>query len=83
LAANQGDLHSISEIGLIYKEGGYGIERNYNEALKWFEKGAYLGGQSAQWRLGLMHPDSVRFWSISPLVWIFTPRIGTVFLSER
>lgn len=37
-AAEKGDDDAILKIGALYEEGGYGVQQNYIEAEKWYQK---------------------------------------------
>ncbi len=52
--AEKGDAKAQVELG-IYYEYGFGVEKNYAEALVWFRKAVALGNTSARFRLGEMY----------------------------
>jgi formylglycine-generating enzyme required for sulfatase activity/TPR repeat protein len=49
----EADADTFSTIGLIYVEGGGGVERSYTNAKPWFLKAAKLGNVGAQAMLGI------------------------------
>lgn len=54
--ANQGDAEAQFELGEIYrKSGGYHIQQDIHEAIKWYKLAAEQGHIEAQYRLGLTH----------------------------
>lgn len=53
-AAEIGGTGAIYEIGSHYFRGLNGVPEDFNEALKWFRKGAGLGHHRSMWRVGQM-----------------------------
>lgn len=53
-AAEAGDATAQDCVGFMYMSG-WGVELNYNEALKWLEKAVSQGNAWAQTHLGLMY----------------------------
>ena len=51
-AAEQGDADAQYSLGVAY-ENGYGVEKNYREAVKWYEESAKQGDADAQYSLGV------------------------------
>ena len=47
------------ELGVNYHSGSDMIERNYNEATKWFEKAAQHGDVDAMFNLGLCYLEGM------------------------
>jgi hypothetical protein len=45
--AEQGEPHSENSIGNLYKNG-FGVKKDYQEAMKWFEKAAAQGDPDAK-----------------------------------
>ena len=52
LAANNGHADAQCNLGIIYSQGGYGIEADQDAAKTWFEKAASLGNSESQYRIG-------------------------------
>ena len=52
--AEQGDAAAQDHVAYLYMSG-WGVELNYNEALKWLEKAVSQGNASAQNHLGIMY----------------------------
>lgn len=52
--AEQGDAVAQDHVAYLYMSG-WGVEQNYNEALKWLEKAVSQGNASAQNHLGIMY----------------------------
>ena len=52
--AEQGNAIAQNGIGVLYKDGA-GVEKNYNEALKWLNLAANQGNISAQLNMALVH----------------------------
>ena len=46
-------------LGQVYENGGF-VPTNYGEAVRWYRRGAKLGYENAQWRLGLMYEHGRR-----------------------
>lgn len=53
--AEQGDLPSINMMGNLYKTGSLGLEKNWIESKKWFEKGAQLNYPASHFNLGMLY----------------------------
>lgn len=53
-AANQGDLRSQCDLGVMYCEG-LGVNQDYKNAFYWYKKAAEQGFSDAQLNLGLMY----------------------------
>ena len=53
-AAEQGDAEAQYKIGWMYQEG-QGVEQDFKEALKWFQKSAEQGHADGQTSLGGMY----------------------------
>lgn len=51
-AAEQGEAWAQSLLGMMYRDGGEGVVRNYREAVKWFRLAAEQGESAAQSNLG-------------------------------
>lgn len=51
-SASQGCGESTWHIGVIYCEGGHGIEQNFEQAVMWFRKGVDQGDPHAMYELG-------------------------------
>ena len=54
--AEQGDAMAQCMLGLCYAEGN-GVEKDYQEALKWYRKAAEQGDAMAQCNLGLCYDE--------------------------
>ena len=52
--ANAGDISACAYLGKMYYEGT-GVEQNYNEAFKWYQKAADNGVTGAYIWLGVMY----------------------------
>lgn len=52
--AELGDKFAQGYLGFLY-ESGNGVERNYTQAVKWYQKAAEQGHDVAQYNLGLMY----------------------------
>ena len=46
---------AMNNLGLAYKNGTCGVERNFEEGLRWIKRAANMGNVSAQMTLGNMH----------------------------
>lgn len=57
--AVQGDTDAQVQLGNLYKEG-QGVEQNYKEAMKWYQKAAEQGTSDAQHAIGGMYYDCFR-----------------------
>lgn len=55
-AAEEGDIDAQLELGNLYEDGEQ-VERNYDEAFKWYEKAAKQGNAYAQFAMGDMYYD--------------------------
>ncbi len=53
-AAREGSPEAQFNMGILYAEG-LGVERDYGEALTWFERAAEQGLANAQYNLAVMH----------------------------
>ena len=53
-AAEQGDLKSQVNAGIIHNSGPRGVERNPQVAAKWFRIAAELGSSAAQYSLATL-----------------------------
>jgi len=71
LAARQGCVTSMNDLGNIFFLGGNGIERDQKTGIAWYEMGAEQGEKTAQYNLGLRHlkgdgvpkdPKQARHW---------------------
>jgi TPR repeat protein len=40
-------------------QSGYGVEKNYDEALNWYRKAAKKGNATAEWKLGFMYENGL------------------------
>ena len=56
--AEHGKAGSQNELGLLYAKG-FGVPKDYVEAVKWFLRAAEQGDYSAQFNLGVMHAEGV------------------------
>ncbi len=54
--AEAGDTAAQTLIGLIY-EGGYGVPRDFGEAVNWYQFAANGGDREAEFALGMMYLD--------------------------
>ena len=54
-AAEQGDVESKNQLGLIFSDGGYGITRDQIKATKWFLEAAEQGNGNAQGNIALRY----------------------------
>ncbi len=55
LEQNPEDSDAMFTIGYCYSVGGYGIEVDYEEAVKWYTKAAELGEPDAMYNLALCY----------------------------
>lgn len=62
LAARKGDIIAIGDLGFCYMTGT-GVERNYDEALKWLHQAVELDDPYAKSHLGEMYKNG---WGVSP-----------------
>jgi hypothetical protein len=53
-AAQQDEVAAQYFLGIVYEKGGYGIKRNVQQALHWFEKCANNGVDQALYQYGLL-----------------------------
>ncbi|WP_270920483.1 caspase family protein [Parasedimentitalea psychrophila] len=58
IAANQGDLASYNNLGILY-EDGEGVSQDYALAMQWYRKAAEQGYAYAQNRLGYMYQNGL------------------------
>lgn len=56
--ANFGDVDAQHTVGYLYSIG-YGVEQNYEEAIKWFKLAAENGNASSYFQLGQMYFEGV------------------------
>jgi TPR repeat protein len=56
MAAEQGDAVIQFNLGLLYSSGK-GVQQNYEEAAKWFQKSAEQGYDKALYNLGLLYSN--------------------------
>ena len=61
LVAEQGLAEAQLALGLMYYEGGRGVQKNFNEAVKLFRLAAEQGLAEAQFNLGLMYYKGVHY----------------------
>ena len=54
--AEKGDAEAQNNLGLMYVKG-QGVEQDFKEAVKWFQKAADQGFAAAQYNLGRMYYD--------------------------
>ncbi len=54
LAAEQGYVEAQCNLGVMYGQGE-GVSKNYQEALRWYQKAAAQGHARAKYNLGLMY----------------------------
>lgn len=54
-AASRNIIQSFSNLGFLYSEGGYGLQKDLSEAARWFLDGAERGDPMSQYNLGLMY----------------------------
>lgn len=52
--AEQGDADAQNKLGIMYLNG-WGVPRDYNQAVSWYRKAAEQGNAAAQYNLGLMY----------------------------
>ena len=52
--ADQGDAHAQFALGIVYNRG-YGVQRNYAEAMRWFRRAADQGDAGAQYNLAFLY----------------------------
>jgi uncharacterized protein len=52
--AESGDAEAANTLGILYKEG-FGVNLNFNKAVKWFEKAYSYGNEQAAYSLGYMY----------------------------
>ncbi len=57
-AAEQGDARAQNFLGIMYEEG-YGMDEDYDLAVKYYMMSAEQGNANAQYNLGLMYYDGV------------------------
>ncbi len=57
IAADQGNADAQYNLGVLYYKG-YGVEQNYEEAMKWYLKAANQGYASAQYAIGRLYEKS-------------------------
>lgn len=62
LAAQEGDIIAIGDLGFCYMTGT-GVERNYDEALKWLQQAVELDDPYAKSHLGEMYKNG---WGVPP-----------------
>lgn len=55
-SAEQGDAKAQNALGACYYNG-YGVEKDYQEAVKWYRKAAEQGDASAQCNLGFCYGE--------------------------
>lgn len=55
-AAQQGHLDAQNKVGYFYLNG-YGVKRDYAQAVVWFQKAAQRGYESAEYNLGYMYTN--------------------------
>lgn len=55
LAAEQGNVHAQTVLGVMYAEDGLGVSQDYAEAVKWYRLAAEQGYARAQSNLGVMY----------------------------
>ena len=53
-SANQGNVDDMAKVGYCYKNG-IGVEKNYEEAIKWLSVASNYGNPLAQWCLGILY----------------------------
>merc|ERR1712032_1568088 len=53
-AAEQGDVDSQSNLGVLLKDGAEGVAKSASGTLKWWTKAAKKGHAKAQYNLGLL-----------------------------
>jgi TPR repeat protein len=58
-AANQGHISAQYKLGLIYKKGGSGVEKDYTQALKWFRASSEKNYSGGYYQMGLMYLDGL------------------------
>jgi hypothetical protein len=73
-AAQQGNVIAQNTLGYIYLHG-QGVEKDYKEAVKWFEKSANQAYPAAQFNLAIMyklgqgvevsHPESIKWMQLA------------------
>ena len=57
-AANQGNIFSMYNIGMLYEEG-IGVAKNYEKAIDWYKSSAQLGLSDSQYRLGVIYQGGI------------------------
>lgn len=55
-AADQGCASAMNTLGFL-SQHGYGVQKDWNEAVRWYGRGAQLGNAAAEDNLGLMYED--------------------------
>lgn len=60
-AAKQGNIVSIKEVAKNYYGGGFGVDKNFKEAIKWYQKAVDAGDKESIYLLGKMHENGEGF----------------------
>ena len=58
-AAALGSREAQYNLGVIYERGMFGVERQMDNALKWYRNSAEEGDPRSEWRLALLYRDGV------------------------
>jgi uncharacterized protein len=58
--ANQGDDVAQFDLGLLYNKG-WGVPRDYVQAVRWYRRAADQGNADAQYNLGLLYDKAHRY----------------------
>src|SRR5262249_5929311 len=53
--ADRGNATSMTNLGWLYENGGFGVAQDYAKAREWYEKGADKGNAHAMYNLGLLY----------------------------
>ena len=56
-AVKQGDIEVQASLGLLYFNGGEGVELSHEIAAKWYQLAAEQGHTEAQFRLGVLYAN--------------------------
>lgn len=59
IAADKDDPNALNELGIIYLEGAEGIEKNYNNSMKYFLKSAESNNSDSFYYLGKMYYEGI------------------------
>jgi TPR repeat protein len=58
-AAEKGDVRAMISLGLLYYEGGRGLDQNYSEAYSWYLRAFETGNGDAYNNIGVMFRDGL------------------------